>query len=40
MRKGKMKEEPINVIAFCGDGGGIDMGVSSISAALMPSRPP
>ncbi len=35
MRKGKMKEEPINVIAFCGDGGGVDMGVSSISAALM-----
>src|SRR5437667_117458 len=22
MRKGKMKSEPINVIAFCGDGGG------------------
>ena len=35
MRKGKMKEEPINVIAFCGDGGGVDMGVSAISAALM-----
>ncbi len=38
MRKGKMKEEPINVIAFCGDGGGIDMGVSSISAALMHAK--
>ena len=34
MRKGKMKEEPINVIAFCGDGGGVDMGLSAISAAL------
>src|SRR5216110_4043239 len=34
MRKGKMKEEPINVIAFCGDGGGADMGLSAISAAL------
>ena len=38
MRKGKIKEEPINVIAFCGDGGGADMGVSSISAALMHTR--
>jgi pyruvate ferredoxin oxidoreductase beta subunit len=34
MRKGKMKEEPINVIAFCGDGGGADMGMSAISATL------
>ncbi len=34
MRKGKMKQEPINVIAFCGDGGGADMGLSAISAAL------
>src|SRR6058998_3837389 len=34
MRKGKMKEEPINVIAFCGDGGGADMGLSAISATL------
>ena len=34
MRKGKMKKEPINVIAFCGDGGGADMGISGISAAL------
>jgi len=34
MRKGKIKEEPINVIAFCGDGGGADMGLSAISAAL------
>jgi pyruvate ferredoxin oxidoreductase beta subunit len=24
--EGKMKAEPINVIAFCGDGGGADMG--------------
>jgi pyruvate ferredoxin oxidoreductase beta subunit len=34
MRKGKMKNEPINVIAFCGDGGGADMGVGGISATL------
>ncbi len=34
MRKGKLKQEPINVIAFCGDGGGADMGLSAISAAL------
>ncbi|MBI3998517.1 MAG: pyruvate synthase, partial [Armatimonadetes bacterium] len=34
MRKGKIKNEPINVIAFCGDGGGADMGLSAISAAL------
>jgi pyruvate ferredoxin oxidoreductase beta subunit len=34
MRKGKMKAEPINVIAFCGDGGGADMGLSAISATL------
>ncbi len=35
MRKKKMKQEQINVIAFCGDGGGIDMGLSAISATLM-----
>jgi len=34
MRKNKMDEEPINVISFCGDGGGADMGLSAISAAL------
>ncbi len=34
MRKGKIKNEPINVISFCGDGGGADMGLSAISAAL------
>ncbi len=34
MRKGKIKKEPINIIAFCGDGGGADMGLSAISAAL------
>jgi len=34
MTKGKMKNEPINVIAFCGDGGGADMGLSAISATL------
>jgi pyruvate ferredoxin oxidoreductase beta subunit len=34
MRKGKIKREPINVISFCGDGGGADMGLSAISAAL------
>ena len=35
MKKGKMKSEPINVIAFCGDGGGADMGLGAISATLM-----
>src|SRR3712207_5938880 len=34
MKKGKIKDEPINVIAFCGDGGGADMGLAAISAAL------
>ncbi len=34
MRKGKIATEPINVIAFCGDGGGADMGLSAISASL------
>jgi pyruvate ferredoxin oxidoreductase beta subunit len=34
MRKGKIQNEPINVIAFCGDGGGADMGLSAISATL------
>ena len=34
MRKGKMKDEPINVIAVAGDGGAVDMGLSAISAAL------
>jgi pyruvate ferredoxin oxidoreductase beta subunit len=34
MKKGKMKAEPINVIAFCGDGGGADMGLGAISATL------
>jgi pyruvate ferredoxin oxidoreductase beta subunit len=34
MAKGKMTDEPINVIAFCGDGGGADMGLSAISGAL------
>jgi len=29
-----MKAEPINVIAFCGDGGGADMGLGAISATL------
>ncbi len=29
-----MKSEPINVIAFCGDGGGADMGLGAISATL------
>jgi len=38
MRKGKMTREPINVIAFCGDGGGADMGLSAISAALQHTR--
>jgi pyruvate ferredoxin oxidoreductase beta subunit len=34
MRKGKLKNEKINVIAFCGDGGGADMGLGAISATL------
>ena len=34
MRKGVFKDEPINVIAFCGDGGGADMGLAAISAAM------
>lgn len=34
MRKGQIKEEKINIIAVCGDGGGADMGLSAISAAL------
>ena len=34
MRKQKIKDEPINVISFCGDGGGADMGLSGISASL------
>ena len=35
MSKGKIKDEKINVIAFCGDGGGADMGLSAISGSLM-----
>src|SRR3974390_1243904 len=38
MRKGVMKEEPINVIAFCGDGGGADMGLGAISATMCHPR--
>jgi pyruvate ferredoxin oxidoreductase beta subunit len=34
MRKGEIKDEPINVIAFCGDGGGADIGLGPISAAM------
>ena len=34
MKKGRIKDEPINVISFCGDGGGADMGLSAISASL------
>ncbi|MCH8185235.1 MAG: pyruvate synthase [Chloroflexi bacterium] len=34
MNKNKIKDEPINIISFCGDGGGADMGLSAISAAL------
>lgn len=34
MRKGKIKDEPINVVAIGGDGGGADMGLSAISATL------
>ena len=34
MRKGKMKDEPINVISICGDGGGADAGLAGISSAM------
>ena len=34
MRKGKIAQEKINAIAFCGDLGGGDMGLSGISGAL------
>jgi pyruvate ferredoxin oxidoreductase beta subunit len=34
MRKGKIKQEKINAIAFCGDLGGADMGIGGISGAL------
>ena len=34
MRKGKLPQEKINVISFCGDLGGADMGLSGISGAL------
>jgi len=34
VRKGKAPEEKINVISFCGDLGGGDMGLSGISGAL------
>jgi pyruvate/2-oxoacid:ferredoxin oxidoreductase beta subunit len=34
MRKGYIKDEPLNVIAFCGDGGGADMGLGAISATM------
>jgi pyruvate ferredoxin oxidoreductase beta subunit len=33
-RKGKIKDEHINVISFCGDLGGGDMGIGGISSAL------
>lgn len=38
MRKGSLKEESINVVAICGDGGGADMGLSAISATLTHSQ--
>src|SRR2546428_12939109 len=34
MRKGQIKDEATNRSALCGDGGGADMGLSAISAAL------
>src|SRR5260370_35616838 len=34
MLRGMLKDDPINVIAFCGDGGGADMGLAAISATL------
>src|SRR5688500_4528371 len=36
MRKGKLKDEKINVIAVGGDGGGADMGPGGITATLPP----
>ena len=38
MRKGKLTKEPINIISVCGDGGGADMGLSAISAALQHTK--
>jgi pyruvate ferredoxin oxidoreductase beta subunit len=38
MRKGKMADERINVIAFCSDGGGGDMGLATLSAAMQDTR--
>ena len=38
MRKGKMKDEPINVISICGDGGGSDAGLAGISSAMHARR--
>lgn len=38
MRKGKIPDEKINVIAFCSDGGGGDMGLATLSAALQDTR--
>lgn len=38
MRKGKIADERINVIAFCSDGGGGDMGLSALSAAMQETR--
>jgi pyruvate ferredoxin oxidoreductase beta subunit len=35
MRKGKMKNEPINVVSICGDGGGSDAGLAGISSAML-----
>ena len=34
MRKGKLKNEKINVIGIAGDGGGADMGLNALSGAL------
>ena len=38
MRKNKIADEKINVIAFCSDGGGGDMGLSGLSAAMQDTR--
>jgi pyruvate ferredoxin oxidoreductase beta subunit len=38
MRKGKIADERINVIAFCSDGGGGDMGLAALSAAMQDTR--
>jgi pyruvate ferredoxin oxidoreductase beta subunit len=40
MRKGKIKDEPINVIAFCGDGGGRAAAADQLDRDPRVNRPP